>query len=87
MFPPGEYKFTIRGSVGSNTVLSDTIDFVLRILDPCPNVPISLVQDPLPSLIRHALRDDLQLFQYSLPNIVNVETSFNCGPLAIEYSL
>lgn len=73
--------------MGSNTILSDTVTFVLSILDPCPNVPLILIQDPLPAFTRHALRDDLKLYRYALPNIVNVDTAFNCGPLVVEYSV
>ena len=43
-YPPGDYVFEITGSVGSK---SDTVEFVMTLVDPCPGIELKIV-DPDP---------------------------------------
>ena len=59
---------------------------MLEIRDPCPNVPLILLKNPIESF-DHNLRDSLVFSQFTLSSIVNVDTVIDCGPLAIDYWL
>ena len=53
-YPPGDYTFTITGTVGAKSV---TASFVMKLVDPCPNVALTINKPAIFVDDEYVLRD------------------------------
>ena len=55
-YEPGEYEFTIEGVTGIDSFQTTQATFTFTIVNPCPLVTLSLIDNPLTN-VTYSLRD------------------------------
>lgn len=81
-YPPGDYVFEITGSVGTK---SDSITFVMTLLDPCPGTQLKIVE---PDPFRNAtyLLGEPQLDQFwDIESLFTYDTFVDCGTIEVDF--
>ena len=81
------YEFTITGTTGTYSDVSDSITFTLTTVNPCPISSLTLHPNPFPSQSTYVLRDEPHVLPWTSTNDLafNADTSADCGNLQVEF--
>ena len=81
-YPPGEYTFTITGTVGAKSV---TATFVMTLVDPCPNVALTINEPATFVDGTYILRDPREERSWDIDAILSRDTPVDCGPVSVDF--
>ena len=68
-YSPGSYQVTLRGTVGSETKISEDVTFTLVLENPCPTSPLSVVMEIAFDDISYRLGSDQIGFSLNLSEL------------------
>jgi hypothetical protein len=83
-YSPGDYKIRITGTVVEGDSISDSIDFVMTLVDPCPTASLTLKQSPFSDAV-HYLRDGTEYQEWQFSALVSSSTNVNCGAYGLTF--
>ena len=81
-YPPGAYTFTITGTVGAKSV---TATFVMTLVDPCPNVALTINKPATFVDGNFILRDPREERSWDIDAILSRDTPVDCGPVSVDF--
>ena len=90
-YPPGEYKFTIKGSSGSTVPKTADYKFKITLPNLCSTATLSFksaanpTNKPLGNAIAHKLKDAAINRTFTVSNLVQISPAINCGTYTIEF--
>lgn len=74
-YPPGEYTFTVTGTVGS---ASDSVTIPVNIVDPCVDTSLTIFEE-FPDLTTYLLGEDSKFISWNPEETLTKETLVDCG--------